>query len=62
MNMEVSNNINGTNEQETVVILDAGAQYGKVRSMATSPVICIYESLETFRPSSCLCIYFHMNY
>ncbi|KAK2180280.1 hypothetical protein NP493_448g02000 [Ridgeia piscesae] len=30
MNMEVSNNVNGTNEQETVVILDAGAQYGKV--------------------------------
>ena len=38
MNMEVSNNVNGTNEQETVVILDAGAQYGKVRSMDTSPV------------------------
>ncbi|KAI0212516.1 GMP synthase [glutamine-hydrolyzing] [Lamellibrachia satsuma] len=28
--MEVSNHVNGTNEEETVVILDAGAQYGKV--------------------------------
>ena len=31
MNMEISNNVNGKNEQETVAILDAGAQYGKVR-------------------------------